>query len=101
MLDVAPLCDPNTLNGGEHPTEYDLISVITHIGRSADSGHYISWTKEKKTNTWWKFDDDKVIPVSEEDIKRLDGGGDWHIAYLLLYQRKQKAFDNCTSNDEN
>lgn len=34
---------------------------------------------------WFKFDDDKVSVVSPEDILRLSGGGDWHIAYVLLY----------------
>ncbi|KAK2496574.1 hypothetical protein MC885_017791, partial [Smutsia gigantea] len=34
---------------------------------------------------WIKFDDDKVSIVTPEDILRLSGGGDWHIAYVLLY----------------
>lgn len=37
------------------------------------------------TDEWVKFDDDKVSVVSPEDILRLSGGGDWHIAYVLLY----------------
>ena len=32
--------------------------VLTHKGRSIDSGHYIGWTKHEKN--WVKFDDDKV-----------------------------------------
>lgn len=34
---------------------------------------------------WVKFDDDKVSVVSPDDILKLSGGGDWHIAYVLLY----------------
>ena len=37
------------------------------------------------SDEWFKFDDDKVSVVSPEDILRLSGGGDWHIAYVLLY----------------
>lgn len=37
---------------------------------------------------WLKFDDDKVSEVTEEDIKKLSGGGDWHCAYLLLYRSR-------------
>lgn len=37
---------------------------------------------------WWKFDDDKVSPVKSDDILKLDGGGDWHMAYLLVYGEK-------------
>jgi ubiquitin carboxyl-terminal hydrolase 14 len=63
---------------------YRLCGVVTHAGRTADSGHYICWTV--KNGSWWKIDDDKVSPVSEADIKKLDGGGDWHMAYICLYE---------------
>ena len=32
-----------------------------------------------------KFDDDVVTSVTSEEILRLSGGGDWHVAYVLLY----------------
>jgi ubiquitin carboxyl-terminal hydrolase 14 len=35
-----------------------------------------------------KFDDDVVSPVTSEEILRLSGGGDWHVAYVLLYGPK-------------
>jgi len=31
------------------------------------------------------FDDENVTPVTEEDVLKLSGGGDWHTAYLLIY----------------
>ena len=34
---------------------------------------------------WVKLDDDKVSVVTEEQILKLSGGGDWHVAYILLY----------------
>lgn len=37
-------------------------------------------------NAWWKFDDDTVTRVKDDDILRLDGGGDWHMAYICLYR---------------
>jgi len=36
-------------------------------------------------DSWFKCDDDEVIPVTTEDILKLAGGGDWHCAYLLFY----------------
>ena len=68
---------------------YDLFAVITHKGRYADSGHYIGWSKaseDKDSERWWKYDDDTVSEVKSDDIKQLSGGGDWHMAYLLLYK---------------
>jgi len=39
---------------------------VTHKGRSADSGHYISWVRKREAdasapyNAWLRFDDDSV-----------------------------------------
>jgi len=56
----------------------------------ADSGHYVAWVKEED-DSWLKFDDDKVSIVDNEEIKKLTGkgGGDWHMAYIILYRSKK------------
>ncbi|KAH6575861.1 hypothetical protein BASA60_004800 [Batrachochytrium salamandrivorans] len=75
---------------GMNPSgQYDLVAVLTHVGRAADSGHYIGWSKQQGSDNWWKFDDDRVSLVNEEDITKLEGGGDWHTAYICLYRSKQ------------
>ena len=68
---------------------YDLVAVLTHKGRSADSGHYVSWAKQDD-GQWMQFDDEEMIPRKADEIVTLSGGGDWHMAYLLLY-RAQRA----------
>jgi len=67
--------------------QYELFAVMTHKGRMADGGHYVAWVKESN-DKWAKFDDEKVSYVNNEEIKKLTGkgGGDWHMAYLLLYR---------------
>lgn len=65
---------------------YELCGVISHKGRSADGGHYVYWGK--KGNTWLIYDDEHVAAVSEEDVKRLRGVGEAHIAYVLLYRSR-------------
>ncbi|CAG9313885.1 unnamed protein product [Blepharisma stoltei] len=67
---------------------YQLVGVVTHKGRSADSGHYVGWAYVKD-DIWMKYDDDFVTQVTTEDILNLRGGGDWHMAYLLLYRKMQ------------
>ena len=67
---------------------YQVVGVVTHKGRSADSGHYVGWT-HLKDDTWAKYDDDFVTQVPVEDILDLKGGGDWHMAYLLIYRKMQ------------
>lgn len=70
---------------------YELAAIVTHIGMSADGGHYIGWVREKEG--WFKFDDDKVTPVSESDIAKVDGrgGAQGHIAYVAIYRTKPRA----------
>jgi ubiquitin carboxyl-terminal hydrolase 14 len=63
---------------------YQLSAVLTHKGRSADSGHYVAWVRQAD-GTWALFDDDKIIPKTQEDVLALSGGGDWHMAYLIMY----------------
>ncbi|KAK7197801.1 ubiquitin carboxyl-terminal hydrolase [Novymonas esmeraldas] len=65
---------------------YELCGVISHKGRSADGGHYVYWGK--KANTWLIYDDENVAAVSEEDVRRLRGVGEAHIAYVLLYRSR-------------
>ncbi|ORE09033.1 cysteine proteinase [Rhizopus microsporus var. microsporus] len=89
-VDWKEYLDPDLVKDvGCNPTgQYELCAVLTHVGRSADSGHYIAWVK-KDTNEWYKFDDDKVSVLQDAEIERLDGGGDWHTAYIVLYRAKK------------
>lgn len=70
--------------GSNNSGYYQLQAVLTHQGRSSSSGHYVSWVRWRGDD-WLKCDDDEVTPVTEEEILRLSGGGDWHCAYILLY----------------
>ena len=70
--------------GSNNSGYYILQAVLTHKGRSSNSGHYVGWVRQKG-ETWLMCDDDDVSPIHEEDVLKLSGGGDWHTAYLLLY----------------
>merc|ERR1711881_386903 len=70
--------------GSNNSGHYELQGVITHQGRSSSSGHYVAWIRQK-ADKWLKCDDDHVSPVTSEEVLKLSGGGDWHIAYILLY----------------
>lgn len=70
--------------GSNNSGFYQLQAVLTHQGRSSSSGHYVSWIRWRGKE-WLKCDDDDVTPVTEEEILKLSGGGDWHCAYILVY----------------
>ncbi len=58
--------------------------MLTHKGRSSNSGHYVAWVKDKG-DTWIECNDDDIHPIHVDDVMKLSGGGDWHTAYLLVY----------------
>lgn len=72
---------------------YDLKCIVTHKGRSADSGHYMSYVKLPNPQNggveeWFKFDDATVTIVAEEEVLRLCGGGDRDMAYFCIYETR-------------
>uniref|UniRef100_A0A8D9C0C9 Ubiquitin carboxyl-terminal hydrolase n=1 Tax=Cacopsylla melanoneura TaxID=428564 RepID=A0A8D9C0C9_9HEMI len=75
--------------GSNNSGLYTLQAVLTHKGRTSSSGHYVAWVKHPSNGSWIKCDDDTVYPISEEEVLKLSGGGDWHTAYLLLYGPKK------------
>lgn len=67
--------------------QYELHAVVTHKGRSADSGHYIGWVRQSPGSpAWWCYNDDVVTEVRTEDIMKLGGGGDRDMAYINFYR---------------
>ncbi len=64
---------------------YKLIGVVTHQGRTANSGHYIAWICDEEER-WIKYDDDKVTQIHEEEVKKLSGGGDWFVFFITFFQ---------------
>lgn len=78
---------------------YELVAIVTHKGASADGGHYVGWSRRPAPTEgdpedpdkaeWFRFDDDRVSVVTRDKITALDGGGEDHTAYILLYASKK------------
>ena len=62
---------------------YELIGVITHLGDSGMSGHFIAYCKDPISKTWYQYDDAKVNPVNNFKKDVIDFG----MPYLLFYQK--------------
>jgi ubiquitin carboxyl-terminal hydrolase 14 len=43
---------------------YEMTAVLTHLGNSVESGHYMAWAKDD-SEEWIKYDDDCVYPQPE------------------------------------
>merc|ERR1712150_294030 len=85
--------------GSNNSGYYELQAVLTHKGRSSNSGHYVAWVKYKG-DTWIECNDDDVNPIHVEDVMKLSGGGDWHTAYPLLYGPRKLSKDFKKPEDE-
>merc|ERR1712186_282458 len=90
--------------GSNNSGYYELQAVLTHKGRSSNSGHYVAWTRYKG-ESWIECNGDTINPIHVEDVMKLSGGGDWHTAYLLLYgprklMKYQKEEENTATGAE-
>lgn len=66
---------------------YELSAVVTHLGNSVDSGHYMAWVKDTEEE-WTKYDDDSVYQQPDAKVYHLRGGQpNLEIAYLLMFRK--------------
>lgn len=61
--------------------KYELYSIIVHLGKEVNEGHYICYSKtiENNTESWLMINDDKIVKVNKSDILKLR-------PYLLFYK---------------
>ncbi|KAG5450555.1 Ubiquitin carboxyl-terminal hydrolase 20 [Clonorchis sinensis] len=62
-------------------TTFDLISVICHRG-GYGGGHYVTYSLNAYTQSWYEFDDDHVTQVPAFHVEQLTSD-----AYILFYSR--------------
>jgi len=77
ILDSEYFDSPHNLTP---PVTYYLRSFLVHHGKSATSGHYVSYVKSYTDNNWYLINDSHVQPVdiSSQDIV---------FGHILLYER--------------
>ncbi|XP_078083876.1 ubiquitin carboxyl-terminal hydrolase 37 isoform X2 [Mustelus asterias] len=70
---------------GELAHSYRLISVVSHIGSSSSSGHYISDVYDIKKQTWLTYNDLEVSKTMEGTVQsERDKSG-----YIFFYMHKE------------
>ncbi|KAI9607320.1 hypothetical protein H4Q26_005838 [Puccinia striiformis f. sp. tritici PST-130] len=86
-LDLAPYLDESAATTANR--YYRLHSVLLHSG-DAQGGNYSALIKPHPELKWLKFDDERVIPVTNRDV--LKGGTNRsNNAYMLVYVRESEA----------
>lgn len=100
-VEMKPAEDESMIGGVEEYDTgyYQLISIVSHKGRTADGGHYVGWVlhkkadgKELKDDQWVLFDDESVSFQNWKDMTGLStdlcgGKADTQIAYINVYKK--------------
>ena len=63
--------------------KYELIGVLTHLGESGASGHFIAYCKSPIGGGWYQYNDELVFEVKDfaKEIR------DYAMPYILFYQK--------------
>ncbi len=64
---------------------YDLYGVVTHLGESGDSGHFVASCKSPCDNKWYRYNDSIVFPINHIKSEIIDFG----TSYILFYQKRK------------
>ncbi|XP_047576993.1 ubiquitin carboxyl-terminal hydrolase 37 isoform X2 [Lutra lutra] len=74
----------------------DLISVVSHIGSTSSSGHYISDVYDIKKQAWYTYNDLEVSKIQEASVQSdRDRSG-----YIFFYMHKE-IFDELLETEKN
>lgn len=80
---------------GELPHSYRLVSVVSHIGSSSSSGHYISDVCDVKKQAWFTYNDLAVSRTQEITVQSdRDRSG-----YIFFYMHKD-IFDELVEEEK-
>uniref|UniRef100_A0A182P466 Ubiquitin carboxyl-terminal hydrolase 47 n=1 Tax=Anopheles epiroticus TaxID=199890 RepID=A0A182P466_9DIPT len=73
------------------PYKYELFAIMIHAG-SASGGHYYAYIKDFKSGRWFSFNDQTVLPITQEDIHKSYGGGSYKTSYTGAYTSSTNAY---------
>jgi len=72
-IDLGEFLDESADRSVSH--NYKLHGVLVHSG-DLHGGHYFALIKPEKDGRWFKFDDDRVTPVTDKEVLEDNYGGD-------------------------
>ena len=65
-------------------SSFKLTGIITHIGTSADNGHYISYVRRYDSDQWIEYNDSSITRVNQKWV--MENG--YKNGYLLFFTEK-------------
>ena len=76
--------NPNYKNVNKN-IEYELISIITHMGESGQSGHFIACAKSPVDKNWYLYND-SIVTGCENPLNIFGSATTSSVPYVLFYQ---------------
>ncbi|KAK2141759.1 hypothetical protein LSH36_1047g00005 [Paralvinella palmiformis] len=74
---------------GDLPNSYQLVSIVSHIGHSSVSGHYISDTYDMNRRMWYSWNDSHGHRIDWDELRRDRE----RTGYLFFYAAKDVVED--------
>jgi len=74
------------IEGYNKGCKYNLIGVVTHMGESGASGHFIAYCKSPINGSWYRYNDDLVSQVYNFKQEIID----YAMPYILFFQRSNE-----------
>lgn len=87
-FDVSPYLSEDA--DRSEPWVYQLHGVLVHSG-DFNAGHYYAYLKPTKDGHFYRFDDDKVVRVTEKEVLEENYGGEYDFSNKPLSVRQQYA----------
>ena len=66
-----------------NPYNYKLIGVVTHMGESGASGHFVAFCRSPVDDKWYNYNDDLCFSVNNLKNDVID----YAMPYILFYQK--------------
>ena len=85
------LKDNSNYNNNEN-IEYELISIITHLGDSSMAGHFIAYCKSPIDKKWYLYND-ATVSESNYHFDDMNNSELKSVPYVLFYQIKFKRLN--------
>ena len=72
------------INKGKKKILYHLYGVITHLGKSGRTAHFVAFCRSQINQQWYLFDDSKISDIDDFQNQILPYG----THYVLFYQKE-------------
>jgi ubiquitin C-terminal hydrolase len=82
QLDMTPYLETRGQPANQS-AKYQLVSVISHRGRTVTQGHYVA--NILMDGKWYRFDDEEVSEIMVDKV--MVGGSNSFTPYLALYEK--------------